>query len=60
MKQKLVKSSYGVWKNVYEVDHEGVTMWFDEKELEVAARRFATRVGQEDDSDEEPSVIMRD
>ena len=43
MKAKLVKSMYGGLRNVYETDHEGVTMWFDEIELEVAARRFANR-----------------
>lgn len=59
MKAKLVKSAYGVWKTVYETNHEGVTMWFDESELETAARRYVTRVDQEDDSDDETFEIRR-
>lgn len=60
MKAKLVKSAYGIWKTVYETSHEGVTMWFDESDLEAAARRFANRVYQEDDSGDEPFIIRRD
>ena len=60
MKAKLVKSAYGVWKTVYETSHDGVMMWFDESDLEAAARRFANRVIQEDDSDEEQFEVRRD
>jgi len=57
MEKKLVKSQYGIWVDVYEVEHEGKILWFREYEIESAARRYENRVAQEDDLEDEPHTI---
>ena len=49
MKKKVVKSQYGVWITVYEVEHEGRILWFDEKAIESAAHRYAIRRDEDED-----------
>ena len=52
MEKKVVKSPYGVWITVYEVKYEGRILWFDEKAVKDAERRFVYRVSQGKDEDE--------
>lgn len=59
MEKKLVKSQYGVWIDVYEIEHEGTILWFREYEIESAARRYETRRVHEDDLEDEPHTISR-
>ena len=40
MKRKTVKSPYGVWVTVYEVEYDGRVFWFNEKELKDAETRY--------------------
>jgi hypothetical protein len=42
MEKKLVKSQYGVWIDVYEIEHEGRILWFRDYEIEAAAKRRDT------------------
>lgn len=43
MKTRLLRSQLGLWTDVYEVEHEGIVLWFSGDEVESAARRYETR-----------------
>ena len=36
MKKKVVKSLYGVWVTVYEVEHNGKMLWFTQDAVDNA------------------------
>ena len=60
MEKKIVRSQYGVWIEVYEIEHEGRILWFRTYEIESAARRYACSVNQEDEYGDESFVIRMD
>ena len=45
MKKRLVKSQYGTWTDVYEIEHEGRILWFRDDEIEIAAKRHEVSRG---------------
>ena len=57
MKKKLVESQYGVWIDVYEIEHEGRVLWFRDYEIEAAAKRH--EVSSEDSPERSPLSIRR-
>lgn len=56
MKEKTVKSPYGIWTVIYEVKSGGRTFWFNEAEIDSAELRF--KASPQTEEEEEPYTIQ--